>query len=43
MRRHDGEYRWMLCRGVPRSPEDGTFAGFVGTLADVTNQLRGGG
>src|SRR5450432_3560300 len=21
MRRHDGEYRWMLCRGVPRSRE----------------------
>jgi PAS domain S-box-containing protein len=40
MRRHDGEYRWMLCRGVPRFREDGAFAGFVGTLVDFTNQYK---
>jgi PAS domain S-box-containing protein len=41
MRRHDGEYRWMLCRGVPRFREDGAFAGFVGTLVDFTNHYQG--
>ena len=40
MRRHDGEYRWMLCRGVPRFREDGAFAGFVGTLVDFTNHYQ---
>jgi PAS domain S-box-containing protein len=40
MRRHDGEYRWMLCRGVPRFLEDGTFAGFVATLVDFTNHYK---
>jgi PAS domain S-box-containing protein len=40
MRRHDGEYRWMLCRGVPRFREDGAFAGFVGTMVDFTNHYK---
>jgi len=40
MRRHDGEYRWMLCKGVPRFREDGTFAGFVGTMVDFTNHYK---
>src|SRR5579871_300630 len=40
MRRHDGEYRWMLCRGVPRFREDNTFAGFIGTLVDFTNHYK---
>jgi PAS domain S-box-containing protein len=37
MRRHDGQYRWMRCRGVPRLREDGMFAGFVATLVDFTS------
>ena len=40
MRRHDGDYRWMLCRGVPRFLHDGSFAGFVATLVDITNHYK---
>jgi PAS domain S-box-containing protein len=38
MRRHDGEYRWMLVRGIPRLQEDGAFAGYIGCFTDVTEQ-----
>ncbi len=36
MRRHDGEYRWLLDRGVPRWDADGTLAGYIGFCVDVT-------
>jgi len=36
MRRHDGEYRWLLDRGVPRWDPDGRIAGFIGVCVDVT-------
>ncbi|MDE3084454.1 MAG: response regulator, partial [Verrucomicrobiota bacterium] len=39
-RRHDGEYRWMLDVGVPRYRADGTFAGHVGSLTDITERKR---
>jgi PAS domain S-box-containing protein len=35
LRRHDGEYRWMLDNGVPRVGAGGEVAGFVGTLIDI--------
>lgn len=35
LRRHDGEYRWMLEDGVPRYATDGRCIGFVGTLVDI--------
>jgi PAS domain S-box-containing protein len=38
MRRHDGEYRWMLASGVPRFQDDGTFAGYIGCFIDSTDQ-----
>lgn len=38
MLRHDGEYRWMLARGMPRVQSDGTYAGYIGCLIDVTEQ-----
>ncbi len=38
MRRHDGEYRWMLARGMPRVQDDGTFAGYISCLVDATDQ-----
>ena len=38
LRRHDGQYRWVLDRGVPRFLEDGTFAGYVGCCIDVTDE-----
>lgn len=38
MRRHDGVYRWVLDAGAPRVAADGSFAGFVGTRADITDR-----
>jgi PAS domain S-box-containing protein len=36
LRRHDGEYRWVLDTGVPRFTPDGSFAGYIGSCIDVT-------
>jgi PAS domain S-box-containing protein len=36
LRRHDGEYRWVLGSGVPRFNPDGSFAGYIGSVIDVT-------
>jgi PAS domain S-box-containing protein len=38
MRRHDGQYRWLLDQSVPRFLDDGTFAGYVGYCIDITDQ-----
>jgi PAS domain S-box-containing protein len=38
LRRADGEYRWVLCTGVPRFEADGAFAGYIGSAIDVTDQ-----
>src|SRR5262249_37934883 len=38
LRRADGEYRWVLCTGVPRFAPDGVFAGYTGSDIDVTDQ-----
>ena len=37
MRRHDGEYRWLLDIGVPRLNLDGSFAGYIGSCLDITD------
>jgi len=37
LRRHDGEYRWMVDIGVPRFNSDGSFAGYIGSAIDVTD------
>ena len=37
LRRHDGEYRWILDTGVPRFLADGSFVGFIGSCIDVTD------
>jgi PAS domain S-box-containing protein len=39
MRRYDGQYRWMAGAGVPRYLDDGTFAGFVSSVQDITDYL----
>jgi PAS domain S-box-containing protein len=36
MRRHDGEYRWLLSRAIPRHDIDGALAGYIGICVDVT-------
>jgi PAS domain S-box-containing protein len=38
LRRHDGEFRWILDHGVPRFNVDGSFAGYIGSCIDVTER-----
>jgi PAS domain S-box-containing protein len=38
LRRADGEYRWVLCNGVPRFEADGAFDGYIGSTIDITDQ-----
>lgn len=38
LRRHDGEYRWIIDRGVPRYAPSGEFLGYIGTAIDVTDR-----
>ncbi len=38
--RHDGEYRWMLTRGVPRAGPDGEHAGYIGWVIDIHDRRR---
>jgi PAS domain S-box-containing protein len=35
-RRSDGEYRWVLCTGVPRFASGGYFSGYIGSEIDIT-------
>jgi two-component system, LuxR family, sensor kinase FixL len=41
LRRHDGEYRWVLDNGAPRFEPDGTFLGYLGSCIDITERRRG--
>jgi PAS domain S-box-containing protein len=38
LRRHDGEYRWILDTGIPRYGADGEFAGYIGSCIDITDR-----
>ncbi len=38
LRRHDGEYRWVVTAGVPRYVVDGSFVGYIGTSLDITER-----
>jgi len=38
LRRRDGEYRWMFDVASPRVNGDGSFAGFIGSAIDITDQ-----
>ena len=38
LRRHDGEYRWILDIGVPRFNQDRSFAGYIGSCVDITDR-----
>ncbi len=41
IRRHDGVYRWHLCRGEPlRDPETGDMAQALGVCFDIDDQVR---
>lgn len=38
--RHDGEYRWVLDRGVPYYSPEGAFLGFIGSCIDITENKQ---
>ncbi len=40
LRRHDGEYRWLLDHGSPRYEASGVFAGYIGSCIDITDRKR---
>jgi PAS domain S-box-containing protein len=40
LRRHDGEYRWLLDNGAPAFDSDGSFCGYIGACFDVTEFRR---
>ena len=40
LRRHDGEYRWILDNGVPRFSDVGKFEGFIGSCIDIADRKK---
>jgi PAS domain S-box-containing protein len=38
LRRYDGEYRWIVDKGVPRFSPNGDFLGYIGSCLDITEQ-----
>jgi PAS domain S-box-containing protein len=40
VRKHDGDYSWILASGVPRFASDDTFIGFIGSAVDITERKR---
>src|SRR6267142_3159969 len=38
LHRADGQYRWVLNSAVPRFEGDRTFAGYIGSLIDITDR-----
>src|SRR5262249_54100319 len=39
-RRHDGQFRWVWDRGIPRITADGVFLGYIGCADDITERKR---
>jgi PAS domain S-box-containing protein len=40
LRRHDGEYRWLIDNGVPRFDDAGVFAGYIGSCIDISDRKQ---
>src|SRR6516225_1300481 len=40
LRRHDGEYRWILDHGIPVHAASGEFTGYIGSCIDITERKR---
>ena len=38
LKRHDGDFRWILNRGTPRFDVDGHFQGYIGAALDITDR-----
>ena len=40
LKRHDGEYRWILDKGAPFFNENDEFQGYIGSCIDVTDRIE---
>jgi two-component system, cell cycle sensor histidine kinase and response regulator CckA len=40
LRRHDGEYRWVLETAMPRFAAAGEFEGFIGSVIDISERRQ---
>ena len=40
VRRHDGQYRWLMSTAIPRLGEQGEFLGLVGAALDITERKQ---
>ena len=40
LRRHDGEYRWVLDHGIPRYAGNGQFLGYIGSCIDISDRKQ---
>jgi PAS domain S-box-containing protein len=40
LRRHDGEFRWVLDKGVPRFDQKASFVGYIGSCVDITERKQ---
>ena len=38
LRRHDGQYRWVIENGVPLFDEQNNFTGFISTIIDINDK-----
>ena len=38
LRRHDGEYRWIIDHGVPNHDAAGEFIGYIGSCLDISDR-----
>jgi two-component system CheB/CheR fusion protein len=39
LKRHDGEYRWIMNHGVPRLAGNDIFIGYIGTCIDISERI----
>ncbi|BAY98880.1 two-component hybrid sensor and regulator [Tolypothrix tenuis PCC 7101] len=39
LQRFDGEYRWILDKGVPRFTSEGEFLGYMGSCIDISDRI----
>ena len=40
LKRHDGEYRWIVDNGTPRFNSQGEFEGYIGSCFDITERKQ---
>ncbi|BAY31849.1 two-component hybrid sensor and regulator [Nostoc carneum NIES-2107] len=40
IQRFDGEYRWILDKGVPRFTREGEFLGYMGSAIDISDRIQ---